>query len=141
MNFATWVFRFAGVLGILIVVPFYFTEAQVGRDLPPAITHPEYYYGFLGVTLAWQVAFLIIASDPLRYRPLMVAAMVEKASYAIAAFWLFALGRIPAPVLGAGLMDLTLGLLFVAAYIATAQSRTATGTKAPWQSPQSTTQS
>lgn len=141
MNFAKWVLRIAGVLGLLLVVPFYFTEAQVGRDLPPAITHPEYYYGFLGVTLAWQIAFLIMATDPLRYRPLLLAAMIEKGSYAIAAFWLFALGRIPTVVLGAGVMDLTLGLLFVAAYIATAPSRTTTAEKASWSSGLTTPQS
>ncbi|MBX3011704.1 MAG: hypothetical protein KF832_09350 [Caldilineaceae bacterium] len=119
MNFAKWVFRFAGILGILIVAPFYFSEAQVGRDLPPAITHPEYYYGFIGVTLAWQIGFLIIGSDPLRYRPLMIAAILEKASYAIAIIWLFVLGRVPLLIAGAGLLDLSLGLLFVAAYRAT----------------------
>ena len=37
-------------------------EARVGRDYPPAITHPEYFYGFLGVAAAWQVAFLVIAA-------------------------------------------------------------------------------
>lgn len=141
MNFAKWVLRSAGVLGLFLIVPFYFTEAQVGRDLPPAITHPEYYYGFLGVTLAWQIAFLIMSTDPLRYRPLLVAAMIEKGSYAIAAFWLFALGRIPTVVLSAGVMDLILGLLFVAAYVATAPSRTASSAKATWPAPLSTTQS
>ena len=140
MNFAKWVLRIAGVLGLLIVVPFYFTEAQVGRDLPPAITHPEYYYGFLGVTLAWQIAFLIMATDPLRYRPLLLAALVEKGSYALAAFWLFALGRIPPVVLGAGVMDLTLGLFVVAAYVATAPSRTTPKGKAAWSSSLSTPQ-
>ena len=141
MNFAKWVLRIAGVLGLFIVVPFYFTEAQVGRDLPPAITHPEYYYGFLGVTLAWQIAFLIMSTDPRRYRPLLLAALIEKGSYAIAAFWLFALGRIPTVVLGAGVMDLTLGLLFVAAYVATAPSRTITAQKAAMPSSLSTTHS
>ena len=141
MNFAKWVLRGAGVLGLFLIVPFYFTEAQIGRDLPPAITHPEYYYGFLGVTLAWQIAFLIMSTDPLRYRPLLLAALVEKGSYVIAVCWLFALGRIPTVVLGAGVMDLILGLLLVAAYVATAPSRTANKTKAPWQAPLSTTQS
>lgn len=141
MNFAKWVLRIAGVLGLFLIVPFYFTEAQVGRDLPPAITHPEYYYGFLGVTLAWQIAFLIMSTDPLRYRPLLVAAMIEKGSYVIAAFWLFALGRIPTVVLSAGVMDLILGLLFVAAYVATAPSRTTTAQKTAMPSSLSTTHS
>ena len=141
MNFAKWVLRGAGILGLFLIVPFYFTEAQVGRDLPPAITHPEYYYGFLGVALAWQIAFLIMSTDPLRYRPLLVAALVEKGSYAIAAFWLFALGRIPTLILGTGVMDLMLGLLLVAAYVATAPSRTASAERAAWRAPLSTPQS
>lgn len=133
MTFAKWVLRCAGIIGILLVAPFYFIEAQIGRDLPPAITHPEYYYGFVGVTLAWQVAFLIMSSDPLRYRPLMVAAMLEKGTYAAAAIWLFALGRIPTMVLGAGLMDLTFGILFVIAYWLTGRAQTAKGESRAWQ--------
>ena len=121
MKFATWVFRIVGVIGLLLTVPLYFIEAQIGRDLPPAITHPEYYYGFLGVTLAWQVLFLLLARDPVRYRPLMVAAMLEKASYGFAGLWLFSQGRVPA-LLGFGLMDLALGAFFVAAYMATAKA-------------------
>lgn len=88
--------------------------------------------------MAWQIAFLIMSTDPLRYRPLLVAAMVEKGSYVIAAFWLFALGRIPTVVFGAGVIDLVLGLLLVAAYWATAPSRTASAEKAAWSSPLST---
>jgi hypothetical protein len=45
MRFAKWVFLLAGVAGILLVVPPYFLEPQTGEDYPPAITHPEYYYG------------------------------------------------------------------------------------------------
>jgi hypothetical protein len=95
MRFAQWVFRIAGGIGLLEIVPLYFYEAQLAQDMPPALTHPEYYYGFAGVTLAWQVAFLVIASDPLRYRPLMPVAMLEKAGFVLAAFWLLAQGRLP----------------------------------------------
>ena len=59
MTLATWIFHLAGIIGILIIAPFYFIETQIGLDMPPAITHPEYYYGFIGVTLAWQVGFLL----------------------------------------------------------------------------------
>ncbi len=133
MNFAKWIFRIAGGIGILIIAPFYFIETQIGLDTPPAITHPEYYYGFIGVTLAWQIAFLIIGSDPLRYRPLMVAAMLEKGTYAAAIIALFALGRVPLSVLGAGLMDLTFGILFVIAYWLTGRAVATKGETATWQ--------
>ena len=66
MRFARWIFLVAGIFGVLLVLPMYLLEAQIGRDLPPAITHPEYYYGFLGVALACQLLFLIVARDPHR---------------------------------------------------------------------------
>jgi len=44
----------------------YFLEEQFGRDHPPPVNHPELYYGFFGVTLSWQLMFLVIGSDPIR---------------------------------------------------------------------------
>jgi hypothetical protein len=44
---------------------------SIAQDEPPAITHSEFYYGFVGFAMTWQVAFLIIRRDPKRYRPLM----------------------------------------------------------------------
>ena len=76
MKIATWVFRIAGAIGLLQIVPLYFYEAQLAVDMPPALNHPEYYYGMLGVTMAWQIAFLFISTDVLRYRPLMPVAML-----------------------------------------------------------------
>jgi hypothetical protein len=77
MKFAKWVFLIAGIYGILAVAPMYFSEHQISRDYPPAITHPEYFYGFAGVTLAWQIAFLVVASNPGRFRLMMLPAVVE----------------------------------------------------------------
>src|SRR3954451_25360119 len=81
VRFARVVFRIAGVSGVLIMTPLFFTFDAVGRAYPPPITHPDLYYGFIGVTLVWQLAFLIVATDPLRYRPMIVAAMLEKFIY------------------------------------------------------------
>src|SRR5688572_27607322 len=89
MKFAKYTFSIAGIYGILTLLPQYFMEEKNGRDFPPAITHPEYYYGFIGVALAWQIVFLIIAKNPLRYRLLMIPAILEKASFAAAAIVLF----------------------------------------------------
>ena len=116
MQFARWVFYIAGGLGLLLVAAMYFSEQYVSRDQPPAITHPEYFYGFAGVVLAWQIAFLIIGSDPRRFRPLMPAAMVEKFSFVLAIGVLYALGRVYPIMVGAASCDLILGVLFVIAY-------------------------
>jgi hypothetical protein len=119
MRFAKWVFLLAGVSGILMVIPPYFLERQTGEDYPPPITHPEYYYGFFGVTLAWQVLFLVIATDPVRYRRAMLPAMLEKASFAVAIPILFAAGRVAAVWIGFATMDATWLVLFVVAYLRT----------------------
>ena len=61
MRFAKIVFLIAGIYGFLDLTPLYniYTmENAIGQRTPPAITHPEYFYGFLGVSLAWQFLFL-----------------------------------------------------------------------------------
>lgn len=84
--------------------------------MPPAITHPEFYYGFFGVALAWQVAFLIIAAKPQQFRPIIPAAILEKLAYAVACFALFALGRAPMFVVMSGAGDMLFAVLFTMAY-------------------------
>jgi len=116
MKFARTVFNVAGIYGVLVLVPQYFMEARIGRDFPPPITHPEHFYGFIGVALAWQVLFFAIAREPVRLRPAMLPAILEKLAFGIAAIVLFAQGRIAPPLLGAGLIDLLLAALFVAAW-------------------------
>jgi hypothetical protein len=121
MVFARRVFRIAGIYGLLVVGPQYFLEARTGQDYPPAITHPEFYYGFVGVVIAFQVVFLLIATDPIRYRPMMIAAMLEKAGFAIAMPILYLQHRIPALVLVFSQIDLLLGILFAVSYLKTAK--------------------
>ena len=123
MNFARRVFQVAAIYGLAVLVPQYFLEGRTGRDFPPPITHVEYYYGFIGVAVAWQLAFLVIARDPVRYRPLMLVAVVEKAAFGVPAVILYALGRLSGQMLAAGLIDLTLGLLFALAYTRTRDTR------------------
>lgn len=120
MNFARRVFLIAAIYGFIVLLPQYFLEDKTGRDFPPAITHPEYYYGFIGVALAWQIVFVIVSRDPSRYRAIMIPAIVEKASFGFAAIALYLVGRLNAQMLGAGVLDLVLGALFVVAYARTA---------------------
>jgi hypothetical protein len=119
-RFARRVFAFAGVYGLLTMLPLYALEERIGRDTPPAITHPEYFYGFVGITVAWQLLFLVIARAPARLRPAMPAAVVEKLAFGVPALALFAQHRIPTTVLGFGCFDLVLAALFFLAYRRTA---------------------
>ena len=123
MKFAQRVFLLAGLYGLLALVPQYFLEAKNGRDFPPPITHPEYYYGFIGVALAWQILFLIMARDPARYRPMMIPSVFEKASFGMAVVVLFLQQRVTALLLGFGIIDLIFGALFVLSYARTGNAK------------------
>jgi len=119
MKFATWVFRIAGVYGILVIVPLYVLEQKINTGFPPAMTHPENYYAFLGVTLVWQIFFLVISDDPVRYRTMMLLAVLEKMSVIPTFLILFPQGRLPDYVLPGMIVDLILGALFVISYLKT----------------------
>jgi hypothetical protein len=121
MKFAKIVFRAAGIWGILIITPLYFIFDLIGRKDPPPITHPAFYYGFVGVALVWQFAFLIISTDPVRFRPLMIAAIFEKLAYSVPLLILISQKRTsPNDLIFAGI-DLVLCMLFVMAYLRTPQ--------------------
>jgi hypothetical protein len=124
MKFAKIVFRIAAIWGFLIITPLYFIVDLIGKNDPPPITHPAFYYGFVGVALVWQFAFLIIASDPLRFRPLMIAAIFEKLVYSIPVIILVSQKRMhPNDLIFAGI-DLFLCVLFVMAYLRTPRKAT-----------------
>jgi hypothetical protein len=122
MKFAKVVFLIAGIYGLIVLLPLYFMEAQTGRDYPPPITHPEYYYGFIGVAVAWQLAFLVLSRNPVRYRLMMLPAIVEKASFGIAVALLYLQHRVSSIMLGAAMVDSFLGVLFIVAFLKTARA-------------------
>ncbi len=122
MRFARVLFWGAGAWGILVVAPMYFLYGKLAQHFPPPPTHPELYYGFVGVTLAWQFAFFVIASDPLRFRPMMIPALLEKLVYVCATAVLYLEGRIsPVQLMTAG-PDALLGALLVIAIFKTRPS-------------------
>ncbi len=119
MKFAKVVFRIAGIWGLLVLTPLYFMFNLIGQKDPPPITHPGFFYGFVGAALAWQIVFLVIATGPARYRPLMIPSVFEKFSYGIAVVVLVVQGRMRSSDLAFGIVDLLLGVLFVIAYLKT----------------------
>ena len=122
MKFARIVFWIAGIWGVLVLTPLYFMFEVISRQDPPPITHPAFYYGFVGVALAWQFVFLIIATNPLRFRPLMIAGIVEKFSYGAALAVLYLQRRLHASDLIFGGVDLLLAILFLTAFVKTKDS-------------------
>lgn len=122
MRFAKIVFRVAGIWGLLVITPLYFLFDVIGRQDPPVITHPGFYYGFVGCALAWQIAFLVIATDPARFRLMMIPSMVEKFAYGPMIAILVMQGRTNPRDLVFAMTDTLLGILFVAAWIRTKES-------------------
>jgi hypothetical protein len=125
MRFAKIVFLIAGIYGLLVLSPIYFMEGMIARQTPPAITHPEYFYGFLGAGLAWQFLFLVLSTDPVRYRPMILPSILEKVAYATALVILYAQQRLPGSVLAVGSGDWIFAFLFLAAYLKTKPPRPA----------------
>jgi hypothetical protein len=120
MKFARFVFIGAGIWGILLLTALYIAAGTIERQHVSLLADPQFFYGFMAVTMAWQFAFLVIGSDPARYRPLMLPSMVEKFFYLMTIAVLYLQGRITAADALANTPDLVLGVLFVIAFAKTA---------------------
>jgi len=116
MKLASRIFLIAGIYGLIVLVPQYFTEKLFSEQNPPALTHPEFYYGFVGIAAAWQIVFLIISRDPFRYRALMIPSVLEKITFGGAVLILFGQKGISKTTLGFAIVDLCLAVLFTIAY-------------------------
>jgi hypothetical protein len=90
-----------------------------GRQYAPPTAYPQFFYGFLSVAMAWQIAFLVIGSSPVRFRRLMIPSIVEKFGHVVTLAVLYGHARISAADAMAAGPDLLLGVLFVAAFAKT----------------------
>jgi hypothetical protein len=119
VKFATIVFWIAGGWGVLVLSPLYFLFDTIGRQDPPVITHPQFFYGFAAVTMAWQFVFFVIATNPARFRPMMIPSVLEKLGYVGTVVVLRLQGRLSASQLMTSLPDALLGVLFLIALYGT----------------------
>jgi hypothetical protein len=69
------------------------------------------------------ILFLLIAINPLRYRLMMIPAIIEKFAYGSAVILLFVQERIAVMLLSAAIIDSVLGLLFVIAFFKTKEEK------------------
>ena len=113
--FAKVVFIGAGIWGIVVLTPLYWLVDLTGRAYSPPSDYPHFFYGFLSVAMAWQIAFLVIGSNPLRFWPLMIPSVVEKFGHVTTVAVLYGQARISSVDAQAALPDLLLGALFVVA--------------------------
>jgi len=123
VTFARRVFGLAALYGFVSLVPMYLLEDRLMARMPPTLTHPEFYYGFVGVALAWQVLFVLIAREPTRLRPAMLPAVLEKLGWGVAVLVLVWQGRMGSFFVPAAIIDFLLAALFVAAWRSVREAR------------------
>ena len=119
MKFAKILFWIAGIWGVLVLTPLYFMFGAISRNDPPPITHPAFYYGFISVGLAFQIAFFVIGREPVRLRPMMIPSVLEKFGYGATLLVLYLQNRLHPQDLALGGVDLLFGILFLAAFFKT----------------------
>lgn len=120
LRFAKTTYLLAAIYGIAVLLPGIFLEARFSQAAPPGLTHPEFYYGFYGSALVWQLAFFLISRDPVRYRALMLVTVLEKASFLIACLALWSSGRMgPTGPFYGSLIDGVWMILFAIAWTRT----------------------
>ena len=119
MRFAKFAFIGAGIWGIAVLTPFYWLVDVTGRHYASPTEYPHFFYGFFTITMAWQFAFLVIGSNPGRFRPLMIPSMFEKISYVVLLLILYSRSRITTADVQAAVPDFILFVLFVIAFAKT----------------------
>jgi hypothetical protein len=119
MKFARIVYGVAAVYGFIVLLPLYFLRDKIGLSTPPPVNHPEFYYGFIGVAVLWQFVFILIATEPHRYLPIMPITFLEKLVYTVPVVILYLHGQANQSTLIPSLGDPVFGIFFVVAYLRT----------------------
>jgi len=119
VKFAKIVFWCAGIGGLVALTPMYFLLNLLGTRIPPPFTHPVFYYGFIAVVQVWHAAFCCIATDPVRFRPMMPFAVMEKLVFVFVVVLMWLGGQAISALLLVASADFLLGVLFLAAFLKT----------------------
>jgi hypothetical protein len=122
MRFAKFTFIGAGFWGIVVLTPLYWLFDVTGRSYSPPTDYPQFFYGFLSVAMAWQIAFLVIGSNPARFRPMMIPSISEKLGHVVGVAVLYWNARISDVDAQAAVPDLLLAILFIVAFARTRAS-------------------
>src|SRR5262245_39342609 len=119
MKIAKVTFIAAGVWGIGVLTPLYWLVDGSGRRYGCPTDAPQFFYGFISVAMAWQIAFLVIGSNPARFRPLMIPGIIEKLGHVAGVAVLYGRNRIPWVDAQAAIPDFVLAILFILAFAKT----------------------
>ncbi|THD35996.1 MAG: hypothetical protein E7773_08610 [Sphingomonas sp.] len=112
----SWLFRGAAIYGAILLLPVYFLE---GRVAAPAVrlSAPEYFYGFVGAALSFQILYWIVGGAPRKYHALMLLGVVAKLSFWIPTAILWGMGRTATSTFALVCGDLVLAIAFFVAWM------------------------
>jgi len=115
MKLARWVFLVAGVVGLLPVVQMIYGALINGETfLLDFANMGLFFYVAVFQYGLWQVLFIILATDPVRYRPMMIVAIFVEVTAALNPAWLYLYGFIFwIPVV---FVNLAMAILFLVAF-------------------------
>jgi len=116
MKFAKWIFLVSGIFGLITTIPLAFTEKKM------LVQQPEFYYGFVFLDICLQIVYIIIATSPIRFRPMMIPAFLAKASGLIALSWLYLINRVTPQWMVIGAVDGVFAVLFLIGYFLTSKN-------------------
>jgi hypothetical protein len=113
----------AGIYGVLVVAPLFAGDGRFSADYPPAVTHPEFYYGFAVTVLGFQILYLVIGFDPPRFRPFMLLGVACKLGFAAAVAILHGQDRVAGFITTLAAVDAVLAAVFLWAWAQTPAGR------------------
>lgn len=114
--FAKRVFQAAGIWGLIVLTIGYASYLTGANPSLVNVGHPELIHGFFLVCLPWQIAFLLIATNPVRYNAFMPIAVLEKLPFTAVVMSLYFAGKADTTMLVMGVADGIFGTLFCIAY-------------------------
>jgi hypothetical protein len=66
--------------------------------------------------ICWQILYLFISSNPIRYHPMMIPAFLAKGSATVALTWLYLAGRVTSQWIAIGAVDGIFAVLFLISF-------------------------
>jgi len=122
MKLVRWIFFSAGIFGLIPVISLAYSSLVSKESiLPDGTTTGLFFYGSAVQYICWQILYLFLSRDPLRYRSIMIPAFFAIAITPFYPIWLYIYGF--RPWIPITLVNLVFALLFVLAFWLTGRER------------------